>query len=123
VREGDRPQPGVWQELRNRRVTRTVVTYFAVGYALMEATWFLVPFYGTNDSVARVVVGAIVLGFPFAVVLAWTYDLTPGGIVRTPEDGGPINPEPSPTRLRRSAWLLLCATAVGVGLLLRSLRP
>lgn len=110
----------MWQQLRRRRVTRTVVTYLAVGFAVLESVWYFVPRLGLVEDVARVVMGIVVLGFPFAVVLAWTYDLTPKGIVRTPEDE--TSEEAAPATIRRAAWLLLCAAAVTAGLTLRYLR-
>jgi hypothetical protein len=118
----ERSEPGVWQRLRRRRVTRTVVSYLSMGFAALEAVWFSVPRYGLGDGVVRIVMGALVLGFPLAVVLAWTYDLTPHGIVRTPDDEGPETPDVEPARLRRWAWLVLCAGAVAGGLVLRALR-
>jgi hypothetical protein len=115
-------ESGVWQQLRRRRVTRTVVTYLAVAFAVIEATWYAVPRFGLVEDVGRLVMGALVLGFPFTVVLAWTYDLTPSGVVRTPEDGPAQASEASSGRLRRSAWLLLCVVVVAIGYVLRSLR-
>lgn len=114
--------PGVWQQLRRRRVTRTVVTYVSVGFAMLETLWFLVARYGLVDDVGRVAMGVLVLGFPVAVVLAWTYDLTPEGIVRTPDQLGPGAPEPPKALVRRSAWLVLCAGSIAIGLIFRALR-
>jgi len=110
----------VWQQLRRRRVTRTVVTYLAAAFAVFEATWYAVPRFGLVEDVARLVMGMLVLGFPLTVVLAWTYDLTPSGVVRTPDDGPTGAPES--TALRRSAWLLLVVVVAAVGFVFRSLR-
>lgn len=115
-------EPGVWQQLRRRRVTRTVVTYVAVGFAVLEGVWFTAPTLGPGLDVSRVVTGIVVLGFPLAVVLAWTYDLTPHGIVRTPDDPNYEPPRRHSGSLRRSAWLLLCLAAVALGLFFRALR-
>lgn len=118
----DTSEPGVWQQLRRRRVTRTVVTYLAAAFAVMQMTWYVVPRYGLVDDVARLIAGALVLGFPLTVVLAYTYDVTPRGIVRTPDDviSGP--PDPSGPRLHRGVWLLLCVVMAAAGLVFRSLR-
>jgi hypothetical protein len=112
----------MWQQLRRRRVTRTVLSYACVGFAVLEAMAFVISRHGLADSVGRVVMGTLVLGFPLAVVLAWTYDLTPKGIVRTPDDEGAEAPGPPKARMRRPAWLVLCACALALGLVLRSLR-
>ena len=115
-------EPGVWQRLRRRRVTRTVVSYVAIGFAVLEAVWYVVPALGLVQDVSRAATGIVVLGFPLAVVLAWTYDLTPEGIVRTPEEGQHEDPATRPPGLHRSTWLVLCLVAVAVGIIFRSLR-
>ena len=119
---GESPEPGVWQQLRARRVTRTVVTYLSVGFVVLEATWLLVPRYGLVEDVSRLVMGIVVLGFPVAVVLAWIYDLTPDGIVRTPDHVVNDPPGASEHRVPRFLWLLLSGGAVAVGLVFRALR-
>jgi FtsH-binding integral membrane protein len=119
---GEREEPGVWQQLRRRRVTRTVVTYVAVGFALLEGVWLFAPVLGFVEDVSRVVTGIVVLGFPLAVVLAWTYDLTTEGIVRTPDRE---IAEPADSRaplLRRWVWLFLVVCALAVGFVFRSMR-
>ena len=70
------------------------------------------------DWAFRFVLGMSLLGFPLAMVLAWDYDITPRGIVRTPEDPPPeALPEPPVWR-----WVLGVVVAVAVGAALRSLR-
>ena len=117
----DREQPGVWQRLRRRRVTRTAATYLAIGYAALEAVWYLVPRLGLPNEVGRILTGLAVLGFPFVIVLAWTYDVTPQGIVRTPDDPAAEDSVPGPV-LPRSVWILLWIIAIAVGFVFRSLR-
>lgn len=118
----DYGEPGVWQRLRRRRVTRTVVTYLAASFAFLEIVWFAFPRLGLVEDAGRVVTGIVVLGFPLAVVLAWTYDITPEGVVRTPDDPEATDPEGRGPLLRRSAWLLFCAVLVAIGVVFRSLR-
>jgi hypothetical protein len=103
-------------------VTRTVVSYVSVGFAVLEATWYLVPQYGLVADVSRVVMGLVVLGFPFTVVLAWTYDITPEGIVRTPDTVAPDRSEAPDSRVRRFLWLSFCTCVLLAGLVFRALR-
>ncbi|MGI9329009.1 MAG: tetratricopeptide repeat protein [Pseudomonadales bacterium] len=44
------------------------------------------------DSLVRWVVVLVLIGFPVALVLAWVYDLTAQGILRTDELDEPVNP-------------------------------
>ena len=112
------PDPSVWKEVRRRRVGRLVVAYLAVAFAVVEGTAYFLPAGGTAEGIARVVLGAVVLGFPAAVVLAWTFDLTPGGVIRTPDDPNVTAPEPT-----RYGWLVLTFGFLVAGFILRALRP
>ncbi|HET9949293.1 MAG TPA: hypothetical protein VFQ22_10265 [Longimicrobiales bacterium] len=115
--------PGMWQQFRRRRVIRTVLLYLMVAFGLSEITLFVAPALALPEWAVRAVFGVLVLGFPATVVLAWTYDVTPEGIVRTPdeeEDGPPAPPPPAPGG--RFGWLLGGGLALLVGLVLRLLR-
>ena len=118
----DEPQLGVWQQFRRRRVTRSVITYLAVAFAVVEAAWLLVPYLGLPEWSRRVVLGTVVIGFPLAVVLAWTYDLTASGIVKTPDELGPDAPDPSHPPLARSWWWALTVGSVVAGLIVHFVR-
>jgi hypothetical protein len=118
----EREEPGVWQQLRRRRVTRTVVSYLAVGFAFLEGLWLYAPALGFVEDVSRIITGIVVLGFPFAVVLAWTYDVTPQGVVRTPDQVVSSPEETAAPLLRRWVWLLFVAGVLAVGFFFRSLR-
>ena len=108
----------MWQEVRRRRVGKVVVAYLAVWFAGFEAVTYLMPLVGGPAWLGRAILGALVLGFPVSVVLAWTYDITPSGVVRTPDDFGSEEPS-EPTR---HLWWILTATAAIIGLVLRFLR-
>jgi len=114
-----RPDAGMWQQFRRRRVIRTVLLYLAFAYLAAEAARLVATYVEFPPWGLRAVFGAVVLGFPVAVVLAWTYDVTPSGIVRTPEDPGadaPLSPGP------RLGWVFLGAGAILAGVVLRMLR-
>jgi hypothetical protein len=109
----------MWQQLRRRRVIRVILAYLAYSFAAVEAALFIVPYLVLPSWSIRALWGAVVIAFPVAVVLAWTYDLTEGGIVRTPDDLGPETPEPP---VKRPVWLVLSVVALGLGLILHLLR-
>jgi len=112
-------EPGIWQQFRRRRVSRTVALYLASAYLLIEATLSLSTAVELPPWGFRAVVGVLVLGFPLTVVLAWTYDVTPKGIVKTPVD---LGPEPGPSSGSNTAWAIVSVSAVLGGLILRLLR-
>ncbi len=109
----------MWQQFRRRRVVRVVVTYAASSFALVQAALLLLPHFALPDWSIRAVWGVVVMGFPVTVVLSWTYDLTPRGIVRTPDELGPAPTEPPE---ERRLWLLLTILAIAVGFVARAIR-
>ncbi|HSG08278.1 MAG TPA: tetratricopeptide repeat protein [Longimicrobiales bacterium] len=73
----------VLTELRRRKVFRAAVGYSVGALAVVEAADLVLPRLGISDSVVTVILVAALLGFPVAVTLAWLYELTPDGLVRT----------------------------------------
>lgn len=86
-----RPDPlRFWEELKRRRVVRTLVYYCAGAWVLAQASELVLGAFGASEYL-RFVVVALVLGLPVTAVLAWVFDITPSGIERT----APL-PEPPP---------------------------
>jgi hypothetical protein len=77
---------GAWEELERRRVLRVALAYVTAAFAVVQAAELWLPVLGATDLAVRSVLGVAVLGFPVAIVLAWTYDFSPEGIEKTPED-------------------------------------
>lgn len=92
------------------------VGYLAVAYAVGEAAAAFLPPLGFTEAAFRGVVGAAALGFPLALVLAWDFDITDRGIVRTLEEEGGEAPLPVRPRL---PWLSFLGFWVALGLLIR----
>jgi TolB-like protein/Flp pilus assembly protein TadD len=72
------------RELKRRRVFRVAVAYLAMAFILLQVAEIVLPALGQDGALTVVVVLAF-LGFVPALVLAWAYDLSPQGIVRTPD--------------------------------------
>ncbi|MDJ0749494.1 MAG: hypothetical protein QNJ11_08415 [Woeseiaceae bacterium] len=69
-------------ELRRRNVFRVAAAYLVVGWLLTEVLTTILPELGAPDWAARAVILIFAFGFAPAVVLAWFYEVTPGGIKR-----------------------------------------
>jgi TolB-like protein/Tfp pilus assembly protein PilF len=76
-------------ELKRRNVYRAAVAYGVVAWFLTQLTTQVFPFFEIPNSAIRFVVIALALGFPIAMSLAWLYEFTPEGIVRS-EDLDPV---------------------------------
>ncbi len=72
-------------ELKRRKVYRVAAAYIVVAWALVQVATQVFPFFEVPNWTVRLVILALCLGFPIAVVLAWAYDITPSGIKRTEE--------------------------------------
>jgi TolB-like protein len=70
-------------ELKRRNVYRAAVAYGVVAWFLTQLTTQVFPFFEIPNSAVRFVVIALAIGFPIAMLLAWVYEFTPEGVVRT----------------------------------------
>ncbi len=59
------------------------VLYGAVAFGVLEAADIIVPALGLGEWPIRWIIGLAIVGFPVTLILAWVYDFTPGGVVRT----------------------------------------
>jgi TolB-like protein len=99
-------------ELKRRNVYRAAVAYGVVAWFLTQLTTQVFPFFEIPNSAVRFVVIALAVGFPIAMLLAWLYELTPEGVVRT-EDLDPARARSA----RRTTGRLLDFIIIGALLL------
>jgi adenylate cyclase len=79
----DNGQRGFFSELRRRRVIRVAFVYAAIGWVAVEVSATVLPALNVPAWSLTLIIVLVALGFPFAVVMAWLFDLGPGGIQRT----------------------------------------
>ena len=84
----------LFAELRRRNVFRVGVAYIVLGWLVIQITDTVAPALRLPDWTLSLVTWLGVVGFPFALLLAWAFELTPEGIKRS-ED---VAPEESVTR-------------------------
>ncbi len=101
-------------ELRRRNVTKVAVGYAAVGWLVVQLADLIVSALRLPASLATVVVVLTLLGFPLALVIAWTLEMTPDGMKRT-ENVSPN--EKNPQWSQRKFWIfVLVVGLVATGL-------
>jgi TolB-like protein/Tfp pilus assembly protein PilF len=76
-------KPSLFVELKRRNVYKVAVAYAVVGWLLVQVATQVFPFFEIPNWAVRLVVLAIVIGFPVALVIAWAFELTPQGLKRT----------------------------------------
>src|ERR1700688_663157 len=70
-------------ELKRRNVYKVAVAYAVGGWALSQGIAQVFPVFDVPNGAIRAIVLLIILGFPAAVVFAWSFEITPEGIKRT----------------------------------------
>jgi len=81
--------------LKRRKVYRVGAAYLAVAFAVLEGADLAFPALGLGPGLYNALVLASLLGFPLALALAWTFDLTGGAIRRTvPADRAHVAAKP-----------------------------
>jgi TolB-like protein len=74
---------GFLAELKRRRVFRVAVVYAAVAFVIWQAAEIAFEALSLPAWALTLLVVVTLLGFPVAMVLAWAFDVTPKGVVRT----------------------------------------
>src|SRR5437763_308696 len=99
-------------ELKRRNVYKVAVAYAVAGWALAQGIAQVFPVFDIPNWAVRLIVLAIVIGFPIALVIAWAFELTPEGIKRT-EDVDPFDSRSeqvlavSARQPRKHAWIFV----------------
>ncbi len=115
-------EPGsLFSELKRRRVWRVAGGYILVVWLAVEIVVETFPLLGAPDWIPRLVVVVAFVGFPITVMLAWLFDVTPDGVVRTQpiEEGeaAPSTPKASSERVVVQAGPARLAGVFGAGIL------
>ena len=71
------------EELRRRRVFRVAAFYGGIAFVIVQIIDGTFEVMGIPAWVSRLLITFLALGFPVAIGLAWVFDITPEGIVRT----------------------------------------
>ncbi len=83
----------LWAELIRRRVIRVVVMYAVAGWIVIEIASTVLPNLGLPDWTVKLVTILVMLGFVIAIMLAWAFDIGPGGVHRTTSTDSAVSVE------------------------------
>lgn len=72
------------REARRRRIFRVAVLYLAAGFGVLEAADILQGVMRLPPGFLPSVTVLVILGLPLALAAGWVYDITRGGVKRTP---------------------------------------
>src|SRR5205807_544599 len=108
-------------ELKRRNVYKVAVAYAVVAWLLIQASSILFPTFEAPGWVMKVFVSVVAAGFPIALVLAWTFEMTPEGMKRT-EDISPDEVIPYWSKRKFAALIATVALAAAALLIFQFVR-
>src|SRR5947199_6781764 len=109
-------------ELKRRNVYKVAVAYAIVGWLLVQVTTQVFPIFEIPNWALRLIVLAIIVGFPVALVIAWAFEATPEGIKRTEDVDAllatNVGVAASTRQPRKHAWIfvVIIGVALSIGL-------
>ena len=104
-------------ELKRRHVFKVAAIYGAVAFGVLQVAEPLGTALGLTDAFLSFVVGLLLLGFPVALVLAWAFEVTPGGVQKA-EPAAPGEIEAIIAQPASKRWPAGLLALAGAGLLL-----
>jgi len=72
-------------ELKRRHVDKVALAYVVVSWLLIEVAAIVLPTFDTPPWVMEGLVVLLALGFILAVIISWSFEMTPEGLKRTAE--------------------------------------
>jgi TolB-like protein/Flp pilus assembly protein TadD len=103
-------------ELKRRNVYKVAIAYIIGGWALSQGIAQVFPVFDVPNWAIRLLVMLIIAGLPVALVLAWMFELTPQGLMRT----AAADAVPAAGKPKSYAWIyvILVSAAISIGLFL-----
>jgi TolB-like protein/tetratricopeptide (TPR) repeat protein len=90
-------------ELKRRNVYKVAIAYIVGGWALSQGIAQVFPVFDVPNWVIRSIVILIIVGLPIALVLAWSFEITPEGIKRTET----ADAMPATARRKKHVWIYI----------------
>src|SRR5213075_2289138 len=97
-------------ELKRRNVYKVAVAYIVAGWALAQGIAQVFPVFNVPNWVVRLIVVLTIIGFPFALIFAWAFEITPEGLKRTEE----ADAMPRSTRPLNRTWIYVVVVGAAI---------
>jgi len=104
----------IFAELKRRNVYKVAVAYIVAGWALAQGIAQVFPVFDIPNWIVRLIVLLVVVGFPFALIFAWAFEITPEGVKRTAE----ADAMPRSTRPMNRTWIYIVVVGATISVAL-----
>jgi len=80
--QNDEPMQKFIEEVKRRNVFKVAVVYIIAGWLTMQVVDVMFPALNIPDWFTSAIAALVLIGFPFALIFAWAFEITPEGIKR-----------------------------------------
>ncbi len=99
-------RPSIFAELKRRNVYKVAAAYAVVAWLLVQGASIVLPTFEAPAWTMKVLLVALAIGFPIAIILAWAFEITSEGIKLESEV------KPNESKTRRTGRKLVGVTVV-----------
>jgi len=80
------------RELKRRNVFKVAIPYGITAWLILQIAEIVTPIINAPEWIMEVILILLLVGFPIAIILAWAYEMSPTGIIRTDSSESKKNP-------------------------------
>jgi serine/threonine-protein kinase len=73
------------EEIKRRNVVKVAVVYLIAGWLTMQVVDVMFPALNLPEWITSAIAALLLIGFPFALIFAWAFEMTPEGIKKESE--------------------------------------
>jgi len=104
---------GFIEELKRRNVAKVALVYIIAGWLTMQVVDVMFPALQLPEWLVSAVAAFVIIGFPFAIIFAWAFEMTPEGIKREKDVDRSESIAPQTGQKLNHTALIILAIAVG----------
>ena len=101
------------QEVKRRNVFRVAFVYVIAGWLTMQVIDVMFPALNIPEWLTSAVAALLLIGFPFALIFAWAFEMTPEGIKREKDVDRSESITPTTGRKLNQTAIVILAVALG----------
>ena len=101
------------KEIQRRNVSKVALVYVIAGWLTMQVVDVMFPALKLPEWLTSAVAAFLIIGFPFALIFAWAFEMTPEGIKREKDVDRDESITPKTGQKLNHTVLIILAIAVG----------